>query len=118
MYGECENLSVMSGHTGAVMELHFSPDGSNIYTASTDNTLGIWDIGTGQRIKKLKGHTTFVNTVRGTRRGVQTLVSGSDDSTIKIWDTRKKNCAATMNSSYQVAYLDRHSSTSLLLILI
>lgn len=55
----------MTGHTGAVMELHFSPDGSNIYTASTDNTLGIWDIGTAQRIKKLKGHSAFVNTVQG-----------------------------------------------------
>lgn len=65
VYGECENLSVLSGHTGAVMELHFSSDGSHIYTASTDHTLGLWDIATGQRIKKFKGHTTFVNSVQG-----------------------------------------------------
>ena len=26
-YGECENMAVMKGHTGAVMDLHFSTDG-------------------------------------------------------------------------------------------
>lgn len=55
VYGECENLSVMTGHTGAVMELHFTTDGSQIITASTDYTLGLWDIVTSQRIKKYKG---------------------------------------------------------------
>ena len=37
--GECENVSVMSGHTGAVVQLKFSPDGDTIYTASTDKTV-------------------------------------------------------------------------------
>lgn len=92
----------MSGHQGAVMELHFTPDGSQIFTCSTDSTLGLWDISTGQRIKKLKGHTTFVNTVQGARRGPQILVSGSDDGAIKMWDTRKRNCINSFNNVYQV----------------
>ncbi|KRT79310.1 translation initiation factor eIF2A, partial [Oryctes borbonicus] len=102
VYGECENLSVMSGHTGAVMELHFSSDGYHIYTASTDHTLGLWDIPTGQRVKKFKGHTMFVNSVQGARRGPQLLVSGGDDSTVRLWDIRKKIPAATMSTAYQV----------------
>lgn len=102
VYGECENLSVMSGHTGAVMELHFTPDGAHIFTASTDHTLGLWDIVTGERVRKFKGHTTFVNTVQGARRGPQIMVSGGDDSTIRLWDNRKKQCTSTINSSYQV----------------
>lgn len=93
---------MMSGHQGAVMELHFTPDGSQIFTCSTDNTLGLWDVATGQRIKKLKGHTTFVNSVQGARRGPQILVSGSDDSTVKMWDTRKRNALASFNGEYQV----------------
>ncbi|KAF2896925.1 hypothetical protein ILUMI_09249 [Ignelater luminosus] len=102
VYGECENLSVMTGHTGAVMEHHFSPDGGHIFTASTDHTLGLWDVITGQRIKKFKGHTTFVNTVQGTRRGPHTLVSGGDDSTVRMWDIRKRNNVTSINSTYQV----------------
>ncbi|KAF7286829.1 U5 small nuclear ribonucleoprotein 40 kDa protein [Rhynchophorus ferrugineus] len=101
VYGECENLSVMTGHTGAVMELHFTPDGSNIITASTDYTLGLWDVVTGERVRKYKGHNTFVNCIQGARRGPQLMVSGGDDSTVRIWDQRKKQPTITMNTVYQ-----------------
>lgn len=92
----------MSGHSGSVMELHFSPDGNTLYTASTDMTLGLWDIIVGTRIKKLKGHTSFVNSVSGARRGLTQLCSGSDDGTIKIWDPRIRNQCTTLNNTYQV----------------
>ena len=26
-YGDCENIAVMKGHAGAIMDLHFSTDG-------------------------------------------------------------------------------------------
>lgn len=67
VYGECENISSLKGHSGAVMELHFSPDGGHIYTCSTDHMLGIWDVQTGQRMKKMRGHTAFVNSVQGVK---------------------------------------------------
>uniref|UniRef100_T1JD28 U5 small nuclear ribonucleoprotein 40 kDa protein n=1 Tax=Strigamia maritima TaxID=126957 RepID=T1JD28_STRMM len=102
VYGECENFAMMTGHSGAVMDLHFSTDGSTIFTASTDKTLGIWDSETGTRIKKLKGHTTFVNCCHPTRRGPQMLCSGSDDTTIKLWDTRRKAAVQTFQNTYQV----------------
>lgn len=92
----------MSGHTGAIMEAHFSTDGSNIYTCATDKTVAIWDIVTGTRIRKLKGHTTFVNSVQGTRRGLQMLCSGSDDRTIKLWDARKRFPVNTFDNQYQI----------------
>ena len=101
-FGECDNLSVMSGHTGAVMELHFSTDGGRIYTASTDKNIGVWDVETGTRIKKLKGHQSFVNSVCPARRGPPVLCSGSDDGTVKVWDTRKKNPTHDFQSTYQV----------------
>lgn len=67
MYGQCENVMVMKGHTGAIMELCFSPDGAHMYTGATDNTVAVWDVPTGQRVKKLKGHANFVNSVSGMR---------------------------------------------------
>ncbi|XP_026754638.1 U5 small nuclear ribonucleoprotein 40 kDa protein [Galleria mellonella] len=102
VYGQCENVMVMSGHTGAIMELCFSPDGSHLYTCATDNTVAVWDVPTGTRIKKLKGHSNFVNSVSGARRGPELLVSASDDNTIKLWDARKRNPIASFDSTYPV----------------
>lgn len=102
MYEDCENVMAMSGHSGAVMEAHFTPDGSHIFTCSTDKTLAFWDIATGQRQRRFKGHGNFVNSVQGSRRGQQLLCSGSDDRTIKIWDARKKDAAHTLESPFQV----------------
>lgn len=59
VYGECENIAVMTGHTGAVMDLHFSTDGGVLFTCSTDSTVALWDLQTCQRIKKLKGNAIF-----------------------------------------------------------
>lgn len=55
VYGECENFAVLSGHTGAIMDMQLSTDGDTIYTASTDKTICLWDMKSGNRIKKLKG---------------------------------------------------------------
>ena len=57
---------------------------STLFTASTDKTVCCWDYETGGRIKKLKGHQSFVNSCCPSRRGNQMIVSGSDDSTIKV----------------------------------
>lgn len=102
VYGQCDNVMVMKGHTGAIMELCFSPDGAHLYTCATDNTVAVWDVPTGIRIKKLKGHASFVNSVSGARRGPELLVSASDDNTIKLWDARKRNPIASFDSSYPV----------------
>ena len=55
-----------------------------MFTASTDKTLGIWDYETGARIKKLKGHSSFINSCYPSRRGPQYVVSGADDCTVKV----------------------------------
>jgi len=102
VYGECENISTMAGHSGAVMDIHFSTDGNTIFTCGTDNNVCMWDLIAGQRIKKLKGHTSFVNSCHPTRRGTQLIVSGSDDCSIKVWDPRKKGKASTLVNPYQV----------------
>lgn len=57
---------------------------SMIFTASTDKTVCCWDYETGSRLKKLKGHQSFVNSCCPSRRGNQMIVSGADDSTIKV----------------------------------
>lgn len=101
-YGECENFSVITGHTGAVLDLNFSTDGNLIFTASTDKTVCIWDTNIGTRIKKMRGHTSYVNCCHSARRGPQLICSGSDDCTIRLWDERKRGSVQTFQEVYQV----------------
>jgi len=47
----------------------------------------MWDIQVGARIRKYRGHQTFVNTCDIVRRGPQLLCSGSDDGTLRVCQT-------------------------------
>ncbi|KAG0344283.1 hypothetical protein BG004_004596 [Podila humilis] len=101
-YGDCTNYGIIKGHIGAILELHWSRDGSMIFTASADKTCGVYDVETGERIKRFKGHTSFVNSCSPARRGPELLASGSDDGSVKIWDLRSKNAVESFDSQYQI----------------
>ena len=57
---------------------------SLLFSASTDKTGGIWDLDTGVRVRKLKEHTSFVNSCAATKKGAQYVITGSDDGTVKV----------------------------------
>ena len=54
----------------------------------------MWDIQVGERIRKYRGHQTFVNACDIARRGPQLLCSGSDDGTLRVcyWRASTKSC--------------------------
>uniref|UniRef100_A0A5K3FLG7 U5 small nuclear ribonucleoprotein 40 kDa protein n=1 Tax=Mesocestoides corti TaxID=53468 RepID=A0A5K3FLG7_MESCO len=101
-YGECENIAVMSGHGGAILDLALSSDGELLYSASSDKTLAIWDLTTCQRVKKIRGHQNIVNSIDIARRGPQMIASGSDDGTVRLWDRRQKTEVQNFQNTYQV----------------
>jgi len=102
VHGECDNYAVLKGHTSAVLELHWSVGEDYIFSASADKTMQVWDPNIGERIKKCKGHTSFVNTCNPVRRGPQKIVTGSDDCTIRLWDVRMKGCQDTLQAGFPV----------------
>lgn len=55
VYGECDNFAVLTGHTNAITDMHYSTDGAVLYTASADKTVMCWDTVSGTRVKKLRG---------------------------------------------------------------
>ena len=53
-------------------------------SGSLDNTIGVWRLSSGERIKTLKGHSDCVRSVVFSADG-EYLASGSHDNTIRLW---------------------------------
>ena len=93
------------GHTGSVSSVAFSPDGKRIVSggraefnfgysgsgkpnASPGDSLWLWDVQTGQPIRKpLLGHTDGVTSVAFSQDGSR-IISSSADKTLRLWDAR------------------------------
>ncbi|KAF2401956.1 WD40 domain-containing protein [Trichodelitschia bisporula] len=101
-YGQCENYGVLSGHKGAILDLHWSRDSASIFSASADMTISRWDLETGTRIRRHEGHEEIVNALDVRKRGEEFLVSGSDDGTIGIWDPRTKDAADYIATEFPI----------------
>lgn len=91
-----ELTGTITAHHGKVTALRFTSDGESLYSAGMDNTVHHWRT-TGsnhagrqgdawQRHTSLAGHEKSVNALALTSDG-STLVTGSSDSTVRIWDT-------------------------------
>ena len=97
-----QNYMMMQGHKNSVLELHWTADGDNILTCLPDKTLRLWDATTGESVKCMKGHQSFVNACSTAPKGKPLCVSGSDDGTAKLWDFRRKGEVATFADRFQV----------------
>jgi WD40 repeat protein len=78
----------LKGHSNLVNSVVISPDGRTLASGSKDETIKIWNIATGQEIRTLNGHSSFVAWVNSVAISPdsRTLASGSEDKTIKIWN--------------------------------
>eukprot|EP00823_Brevimastigomonas_motovehiculus_P005745 TRINITY_DN428_c1_g1_i1.p1 TRINITY_DN428_c1_g1~~TRINITY_DN428_c1_g1_i1.p1 ORF type:complete len:566 (-),score=146.41 TRINITY_DN428_c1_g1_i1:243-1940(-) len=83
-----------SAHTMAVTALDFARDGTQLVSASFDQTVRIHGLKSGKTLKEFRGHKSYVNSVLYSEDGNK-IISGSADGTIKIWDTKTTDCIKT-----------------------
>ena len=87
-------------HTDIVWGAAFSPDGTQIATASNDGTAKIWDATTGKELHTLKGSTSGPVFYPAFSPDGNLLATAGDDTIARIWDA---------NSGEQLMSLTGHS---------
>lgn len=85
-----QEAAVLSGHIEAVYTADFSPDGTQLVTASADNTAKIWDARTMREVRVLEGHGGGVLSAIFSLDGNR-VVTASRDNAARIWDLQTGN---------------------------
>ncbi len=91
--GEGEVLR--DGHAVDVVDVAFSPDGTQALTASFDATARAWDVARRRPVATLAGHEGWVNAVAFSEGG-ELALTASFDGTIRIWETERWTSLRTL----------------------
>ena len=87
--------TVLTGHTGDINGLAWSPDGRTIASGSRDWTIRLWDAATGTTKATLSGNAGEVNSVAFSADG-HTLASAHDEQVVILWDVFTRQRKATL----------------------
>jgi len=86
-------MNVFSGHSDAIIQAFFTPDGKNLVTASNDGTIRVWDPKTAQTLKLIEGGKNAVHfhtqpivslSLSQTANGTVLGISGSTDGSVAV----------------------------------
>lgn len=85
--------SICEGHKHHVLCVSWSPCGRKVATACKNGTIILWSPDTGkQQGKSMQGHSKYVRALAWEpyhkNPECRRLVSASEDTTLKIWDTK------------------------------
>lgn len=119
--GEPYTLNLASPHVGgggwrrggnfAIFSVRFSGDGTKLVAGTGADSIVVYDIESRTVLNNIAGHENDVNAVCFADKGSpHILYSGSDDCTIKVWDTRSmgdgREGAAFVGHVEGITYID------------
>ncbi|KAJ5965685.1 hypothetical protein N7481_012399 [Penicillium waksmanii] len=109
--GQRQRRSLGSSHFG-IWSLRFSGDGREVVAGTSENSVVVYDVETKQPVLNLQNrHQDHVNAVcYGDTSSPHLLYSGSDDTTLRVWDRRSmadgREAGAFMGHTEGLTYVD------------
>ncbi|HEX9990004.1 MAG TPA: WD40 repeat domain-containing protein [Chloroflexia bacterium] len=88
------DVTTLTGHSGDLHSVAWSPDGKQLASGSDDNTVKIWDLASRQSTATLTGHKSQVVSVAWSPDSKK-IASGSWDRTARVWDVATGQSIAT-----------------------
>jgi len=85
-------LRTFEGHTKAVHHTEFSESGIKAFSCSDDKSVRLWDLSSEKEERCFEGHEDYVRTGAITGAGEHLFLTGSYDHTVRLWDSRAKDC--------------------------
>gem|GEM_PF-1139054 len=81
-----ELRQILVGHTGWISSLTFAEPGDRLFSASADQTIGVWSLALGKPIRFLRGHPSEVWHLCLSADGRRLYTCGKEGS-IRAWDS-------------------------------
>ncbi|KAI1391104.1 WD40 repeat-like protein [Hypoxylon trugodes] len=81
-------IQTYSAHGYEVLSLTVSSDNARFASSGGDRTVFLWDVATAQTLRRFSGHSARVNCVSFGGDDDALVISGSLDTTIRIWDAK------------------------------
>jgi WD40 repeat protein len=82
---------ILSGHSSTILDFDFSPDGNNLVTVSSDRTVRVWDLASGDQLWSTVAHANGANAVAWSPTE-KTIATGGVGGDLKIWRWRQGVC--------------------------
>jgi WD40 repeat protein len=79
-----KEICTLSGYTGGVSGIAFSPDDKILASANSDKSIKLWQIPSGKLLATLNGHTGAIRTINYSPDG-KLLATTGFDQTLKLW---------------------------------
>mmetsp|Transcript_28437 Transcript_28437/g.50840 ORF Transcript_28437/g.50840 Transcript_28437/m.50840 type:complete len:449 (+) Transcript_28437:74-1420(+) len=98
--GKSSCIGKLSGHTGSVTALVPELDGSQLYSASLDKSMKIWDLASRRCVDTLLGHVSGISALDLYSKGRP--LSGGADKTVRSWKVDKDTHLMFSRHTYAV----------------
>ena len=109
-------LMDLEGHSDAIYQSIDASDTSNAaISGSSDKSVRLWDLRTGQCVRVMEGHANDVYSV-SMDSAFKTAVSGSSDKMVKLWDLGSGRCIETYDHDQSICDVMMHESGSAFLV--